>query len=114
MCITCGLAAAFLAACGGLIGDSPTLVAPAKVPAPKALARKNGQPQPAVKGIAEVKNQEPASQPAAIVRPADNRPEEKQAIKNKVSNIAKKTFSAATDTILAGLFFLLKLLAGLL
>ena len=23
MCITCGLAAAFLAACGGLIGDSP-------------------------------------------------------------------------------------------
>jgi len=25
MCITCGLAAAFLAACGGLIGDSPII-----------------------------------------------------------------------------------------
>jgi len=25
MCITCGLAAAFLAACGGLIGDSPKI-----------------------------------------------------------------------------------------
>jgi len=90
------------------------LAAPAKVPAPKALARKISQPQPAVKGMAEVKKQEPAGQPAASVRPADNQAQEKQATKNKVSNIAKKTFSAVTDTILAGLFFLLKLLAGLL
>ena len=90
------------------------LAAPAKVPAPKALARKISQPQPAIKGMAEVKKQEPASQPAASVRPADNQAQEKQATKNKVSNIAKKTFSAVTDTILAGLFFLLKLLAGLL
>ena len=35
MCITCGLAAAFLAACGGLIGDSPDLIR--KVPNEKII-----------------------------------------------------------------------------
>ena len=90
------------------------LAAPAKVAAPKAPAGKISQLRPSVQGAVEAKEPERTGASAALIQPADNQAEEKQALGTKISVLTKKTFSAVTDTIMAGIFFLLKLLTGLL